>query len=387
MTKSKSKVIEEFLGNFHSDSTIRGYRCHLNQFFDVITKEPDNYLKDVRKMENGEKIDALDSYEEDLKKYWNWLIEKEYAPKTVYNGVNAIRQFLKQYRIQLDEIVWQNINRRGTGNKPITVDKPLTKKILKELLTHANAKSRSAFLIMASSGLRKKELMQLQENDIEWETDPIKIRVRHTGKKNQSIKSKYGRYTFITPEAALALREWMKVRKERGITSKRIFPWNITNINKAWWRLLKKARYTEKDEQTGFYVYHLYTLRKFFRTEFGKYDRDLCDFLMGHKHYLTENYWRKTEEDVQKEYLEGMNHIMIFETSVDSERLNNLDEQLKVKDTQISSMEQQIHDLRNQIGGFQNLADDPKFKTEIKGMMDELLKEWDERQKKAQGGK
>ncbi len=350
MTKPKSKVIEEFLSNFHSESTIRGYRCHLNQFFDVIKKDPDNYLKDVRKMENGARLDALDDYEKDVNKYWNWLIKKEFAPKTVYNGVNAVRQFLKQYRIQLDDIVWQNISRRGTGNKPITVDKPLTKEILREIFTHANAKSRSAFLIMASSGIRRKELMQLQENDIEWDTDPIKIRIRHTGKANQKIKSKYSRYSFITAEAALALREWMKVRKERGITNKRIYPWNRTNINKAWVRLLKKAGYTMKDEQTNYYVYHLLMLRKFFRSEFGKHDRDLCDFLMGHKHYLTENYWRKEEKEVQKEYQEGMHYLLIYETSVDSERLNSMEEQLEEKDKIIMEMKTRIDGLENKYG-------------------------------------
>ena len=197
MTKDKSETIEIFLSEFTSSSTIRGYRCHLNQYFKIIGKDPDaDYIKDVRRMDKNERLDALDGYERDVKKYWKWLISNEYSPKTVYNATNCIRVFFKQYRIKLDDIVWEDMSRRGTGNKPITADKPITKGILREILEHGNAKSRAVLLVMASSGMRESEIVQINPSDIDWDSNPVEINVRHVGRKNQNVKTKYSRYTF-----------------------------------------------------------------------------------------------------------------------------------------------------------------------------------------------
>lgn len=372
------QVIEEYVNRFNSPSTIRCARCHLNQFFEVIKKDPNTYIKEVRKMENGEKIDYTDSIENDVNNYWQWLIKtKKAAPKTVHNAISCVRTFLRDHRIRLDDIVWDNIRRRGIGNKPIMFEKPMTKQILKEILTHADAFERSMFLVWSSSGLRQKELLQLKMNDMDLEHDPVKIFVRHMGTPNQSVKTKYSRYCFISPEATHAVKEWFKIRTGRlklaekrtnfknsqiNLNDDRVFPINVGNMNKHWGKLLKKSGYAEKDERTGFFVYHSNTMRKFFRTNLGKFNRDLADFLMGHKHYLTENYLRMPEDDVATLYGEGVQQLMIYETSPD---ISGLHEEMNAVKRENIRMKQELHNVRNQISGFQNILDDPKLSKEF----------------------
>lgn len=363
-TKPKSETIEDFLSNFTSSSTIRGYRCHLNQYFKVIDENPDTYIKDVRKMENGERIDALDNYEKDIKKYWKWLINNEYSPKTVYNATNCTRVFFKQYRIKLDDIVWENMSRRGTGNKPIVKDKPITKEILRSILEHGNAKARAVILVMASSGMRESEVVHINPSDIDWNSNPVKIDVRHVGRKNQNVKTKYSRYTFITPEAALALKEWQKQRDKMlelssrrcnlpnaviDVKDKRVFPWRPNNIIKIWNSLLEKSEYLERDERTDRRVYHVHGLRKYFRSRLSKHDRDIAELLMGHKGYLSENYLRLTPDEVKKAYQDGMQHLMIYETSVDSERVDNLEDKLKTMTDENKTLKDEIRDVKLQL--------------------------------------
>ena len=69
--KFRSKTVDDFLSNFTSGSTIRGYRCHLKYFFEVIGKDPDTYIVDTRRLENGERLDLLEDYERDVKKFGN----------------------------------------------------------------------------------------------------------------------------------------------------------------------------------------------------------------------------------------------------------------------------------------------------------------------------
>lgn len=358
MTKlEKSEQIENFLSNFRKDtSTIRGYRVHLTKFFKVINKDPDkDYIKDPRLMENGDKIQYLDSIEQDVKQYWKYLIEEEKAkPKSITNAMSCLRVFFKQYRIRLDDVIWENIRKRGIGSKPVTRDKAPTKEILKEILEHGNAKYRALFLTWSCTGMREAELVQITSSDIDWDSDPVKIDIRHLGTDNKSVKTKYSRYVFITPESAHALKEWDKIIHFSENDDNRVFPWRPKNVRDLWIRLLKKSGYDNvRDKKVkspqapdGRRVYPANCIRKFFRTRMGRFDRDLTDFLMGHKHYLTENYLRMNEEEVAKLYKEGMKHLMIYETSVDTERVDSLEEQIIDKDKQIKDMQKIIDEMK-----------------------------------------
>jgi integrase len=359
-----SKKIDDFLSNFTSSSTIRGYRCHLKNFFEVIDKNPDDYIVDIRKLDNGNRIDALDEYEKDIKKFWHWLIENKRSPKTISNSIGAIKIFLKQYRIRLDDIVWENIRRRGLGARPVVEEIPVTPDILKQILLHGDAKARAMFLVMSSSGLRIGELVKLKIEDVDFNSEPTKIKVKYRG--IDTVKTKTSRNTYISNEATYALKEWLKIRQKSlnlaekrtnlphvkiNLKDDRVFPFHTSNVRKIWNGLTKKAEFSEKDTNTignDRYKVHPHLLRKYFRTYFSKHDRDIAELLMGHEGYLSRHYVRLTEEEIKREYLIGMKYLQVFEIDTTDQRVTALDGQLKEKDTAIQKLKDQMDNM-NQI--------------------------------------
>jgi integrase len=364
--------VDDFLSNFTSSSTIRGYRCHLKQFFILIERDPDTYIVDVRRLENDERLNILESYEKDIKKYWQWLISEERSPKTIVNAVDCIRVFLKQYRIRLDDVVWENFRRRGTGNKPISRETPITKEMLKKILIHGDAKSKAMFLVISSSGMRIGETANLKMKDVDFDSVPTKIIVRYTGPN--TVKTKTSRPTFISNEATDALKEWLKIRDEslalsikrtnfpgskKQADDDRVFCCCATNIRDNWNRLIEKAGLNEKDERTARHMVIVHGLRKYFKKKFGRYNSDVAEVLMGHEGYLLKSYLPFTDEELKQEYLKGMNHLLVFETAVDAEELKTIQSQLEETKKQLIESNKRIDLIHN------GLLKSQEFKNEI----------------------
>lgn len=377
----RSKIVEDFLSNFPSSSTTRGYRCHLKCFFKVIDKDPDKYIINIRRLEYKDRLDFIEGYEKDVKKFWKWMIKKKYAPKTVSNATNCVRVFLKQYRIRLDDVVWENMRRRGTGNKPVTQETPITKEMLKEILIHGDAKAKSMFLTCASGGIRIGELIKLKMNDVDTNSRPTKIIVRYYGP--DTVKTKSSRITFITDEATVALQEWLKQRTssldlavkrtnfpnvEKKSENNHVFPFKENNARSIWNGLIEKAGYNQKDERTGRYKVHIHGLRNFFNVNFSKHNKDIAEVLMGHEGYCGGAYSKYTEEELKEEYLQGMNHLLIFETSINSE-------ELKILQVEFEENKRKLEDANRKIDLIsKDLYSNPDLKTMILNTIAEYVK-------------
>jgi len=371
------KYVQDFLSSFSSSSTIRGYRCHLRNFFEVINKDPEKYIKDIRMMENRERYKTLDQYEKDISKFWKWLIDNKKSPKTIANSIDAIKQFLKQYKIYLDDDFWSRLRRRGLGNKPMIIEKPLTPQMLKKILNHADVKARSMFLTMASSGIRVGELVKIRINDLELDKTPGRIKIVYRGA--DTVKTKKSRTSFISNEAAESLKDWLNYRdrslkisesrmnledKHMNIDD-RVFPFSTNNVRHIWAGLITKAEMDEKFKFPGKirgdsknltverYMIHPHCLRKMFRTYMSKHNRDIAELNMGHEGYLDTAYLRFSEEDLENEYLKGMKYVSIYESVPDlsgiHEELKEKDEQLKEVNRKMELMDQKIHLLEMQV--------------------------------------
>jgi integrase len=364
----KSETVDRFLDNFSSESTKRGYRVHLRQFFkECLNKDPDKYIIDVRLLENSERIKILESYENDVKKYNAWLQQKgTFSPKTISNGIDAIKQFFKENKIYLDPNLWTNLKRRGFSKKPIMKETPITPDMLKKLLNHGDCKARTMFLIMSSSGIRIGELVNLRKDDINFESHPTLIDVKYRGPS--TVKTKTSRTVFISDEATESLKEWLNYRdkslkisesrnnlKGKMKIDDRIFPFSTNDVRHIWSKMLEKAKMDKKFRLTGYihgkplerYQIHPHGLRKYFRTRLSKHNRDLAEFLMGHEGYLNGVYYQPTDEEIKKDYLEGQKYLTIYEnTSKTVEELRKSD---KDKDKRINELEEKMEEMKAQI--------------------------------------
>jgi len=210
--------------------------------------------------------------------------------------------------------------------------------------------------------MRIQEILELTLQDINFDSNPVKVTVKAGTSKNRK-----SRITFISNEAHEALKEWLKVRSKYlqtaqkraanktydiNVNDERIFPIDYLTARLWWCRLLHEAtdkenNLAEKDTTFEFqrthYKRHIHTLRKYFRTNLPdeeKASTDVVETLMGHEGYLTKEYRRVPEPRLMKEYMNAVGNVTIF----------GIDESIvEDKDRQIATLKQQMETLKNDI--------------------------------------
>lgn len=341
-------IIEDFLLNYSSKSTIRTYRFYIHDFFKRIDADPQTYFTDKR------------DYETDVKTYWRSINTQ--APKSIYTGLAAVRMFLSENNIELPIKVWRNIRRRTQGNRSVTDDKVPTQKEFKEILTHGDTKSRAFFLTLASSGMRIGELCSIKLNDIDLHTTPAEITIRaeytKTGNKRMCFISKEAsdnikawlthRETYLKAAVNRAkfLNEYYERTEGKKIDDDRLFPFSTGTARDMWNLMLRRSNLDDQDERTNVHKRHPHTLRKFFRTHMSlSIPVDVVEALMGHEAYLTEAYRRYTKDQLQELYLQGMHNVTIFDSSIDiKEEQQRLRSENKLLHEKIQDLETKFSD-------------------------------------------
>ncbi len=369
MDKLECKVISKFLDSF-SGSTYYNYKSQIINFFDFLNVDPDEYIVDTRFLENGQRIKQHDIYESDIRKYHNHL-KKDKAPRTIRAIINTIRIFFKRTRITIDDVFWDELRAEGSGNEVLTQDVAPTKKELRKILEHGNVLERAYILAFSSSGIRPKALCKVILDDVYLDETPARIHVRPI-----KAKTKHGRDAYISNEAVQSIKEWLKIRKDwlnttsnrcnmyyrhkvdgkwqfdtkdgkrikvtKDKNDDRLFPFEVTAIRYRYNRILERAGLIKKDKYTDTYILHFYTLKKYFRTNFG--DPDKAEALMGHINF----YRRFNPEELKKSYVENVRNLEVYgEYNVDLEK--RFDLKLKEKDKQIQDLDKQLKDLRMEL--------------------------------------
>jgi len=150
---------------------------------------------------------------------------------------------------------------------------------LRRILTHMPIQGRALFLVMASSGLRIGEALQVKLKDVELDEEPIRITVR-----GKSPRFRKPRITFISGEAREVVEEWLKNRSEylvaaskksrprehykeefKGKSSEddRLFPFE-SNTAYAILRNAVRRSGLMMDTTAGGYAIHPHDFRRFF---------------------------------------------------------------------------------------------------------------------------
>lgn len=317
------------MNGLRSDSTKLVYRSGVRAFARVVNGDPDldksleAYVTQVKKEERNPFGDLLT--------FAISLTEKDTPPKTANVYLTAVQSFFehaldfeltKKQRKQLR-------NRMPRGKRARTVEEDLTRDRLRQILTHCDTKGKALFLFLESSGIRVGEALQLDFNDLNLESMPVKVNVR-----GEYTKSGDKYYSFISKEAKEALDEWLKVRGEylrtsvrrgvglsktghgRGLKSVkdgRIFPFSSSVPIHMWNNALRKAGLENHDKGTGRRTLHIHMLRKVFSSRMKLVvPQVIVEALMGHEGYLDDAYRRYTEAEIKEWYLKGEPHLYIF---------------------------------------------------------------------------
>lgn len=321
--------------------TKESYRRGITLFFETINKKPETYLN------NG------NDYEEDVGKFYLSLEKR--SPLTIRTYINAVKQFMTAMDKTTRQLeVWNTISSRLRGADRVSEEMALDQQDLRNILQYSNICSKAICMMMASSGCRIGEIVQLLPEDIHEGEKPARIVFRA-----EITKKKRMRTSFITPEAVSAYKAWGRVRDEwllnavnRAVCSieknpkmkklnknpddKRVFPMTTVNVRVMWDTMVRKAGYDERDTKTQRLKVHPHSLRKFFRSYLGNVD--LAEHLLGHRGYLS-TYRAYNEKGLAKAYEKYMGNVSIFELQPD---LTDVNEQLKGKDEEIFSLKKEM---------------------------------------------
>jgi len=307
-------MVLEFL-NLLSEKTKVVYHSILRHFFTIVygsfieadgglNYQAQRYLKDNRRYQ-----DDINNFVEHMKQNNNSY--------TIRMHLSVIRTFLNENDIELPHRFWKGLGKRIKGTRAVTQDKIPTISEFKSILGYMPKWGRAYFLMLATSGMRPSEALQLKLSDIQLDTSPPKILLRA-----EYTKTGNSRFTFISAEAKEALLEWLKER-EIWIRSdsikpeiSAIFPFKYIDIYHLWRNATKENGLRQSDPQSGHQLLHPYVLRKFFRTNLGTASSiipvDVIEALMGHEQYLRDVYKKYSDDQIAELYLKTEHTLSIF---------------------------------------------------------------------------
>lgn len=346
--------INEFISRYPNKNTKRNYRITLNKYFSVLGVDPNSYFIDNR------------GYEKDIEQFFQYVMNHNYAPKTISADLGCIKIFFEYNRVDLPSIVWKDLRRRMGGTRARTQDKLPSTEELKTILSHLNIRGRAFFVTMASSGMRIGEVPELTFGDMYLDEDPCRIVVRGTHTKTGNTRT-----VFISQEAKELILEWLKVRtdfikqarrlkykfEKRGVEDykrldediknlkdDRVFPFGEHSAREMWNQALEDAELEDRDKDTNIRTLHPHTLRKFFRTNAGTVvNQDIAEALIGHEQGIVSVYARhqnggeKTLAKLYKEKVEAK--VSIFNNTGE---IKELQEMTQVQSEEIGMQKQNL---------------------------------------------
>jgi len=252
-------------------------------------------------------------------------------PKTAHTYVSAAKNWI-EFCLDIEISRKQLRLLRGRlpkGTRAWTEEVEINRDVLRRIFTHLPLHGKALYLLLASSGIRIGEALQLKLNDVDLSTDPPKVTVR-----GEYTKAGDTYYTFMSKEAKEALVEWLKQRDaylkssaKRGVglsktgygrgrkstETDRLFPFSNVVAEHLWWNALQKTGLADKDGSTNRRKIHVHMLRKFFQTQmkYAGVSEDVVEALIGHSAGLDEAYRRYTREQIAEAYKKGEVFLLI----------------------------------------------------------------------------
>ena len=326
----------------NSPESKRQYPKRLQTFFDFLNIKGDireqslSFAKQYKHQnDDGEKLEgrllAFARYQKER------VAKKEVSPSTVPNYFKAIKLFCQANRVSKN-IEWKNVSKAMPRGLSAADDRAPTLEEIQKLLEFPDRRIKPLVLTLVSSGIRIGAFEGLKWKHI----TPI-----HDQKNNDIVAAKIlvypgdreQYYSFLTPEAFTALKEWMDYRSACGesITKESLVmrdiwqnddaegaanpkPLNsfaITRLlNRAWQAQKIRPKLQKGEKRHEFKTAHGF--RKYFKTqaEQARIPSIKIEMLMGHSLGVSDSYVRFTEKEMLEDYLLGIDYLTVNQTVV-----------------------------------------------------------------------
>ena len=361
--KVRDKSLEDYLASVfilsHSPSSVSSYRLAITNKNKTGFRE---FLAEKYSLDEFELVEKVSSESLDIYKILNefvvFLDSKKYKPKSIMTRMPAVKGYLRNLGLRFSSEDYKQMVRIPRAIRQR--EEPITKELIVKLQRNLPPKLQTVILVLSSSGIRLGELVQLELDDIDFQTHPTTLRLRA-----ETTKTRTERETYLTTEATNSLKEYLKRSfgwKENednlhlkntiifGRTSK------IINLNRkknprqsphlhaesllhnSLRYFLEKSPGLDARNKNGRKVVHYHAFRKYFRTTVGNVcGRDFAEELMGHGFYM-DTYYQLSIEKRREMYLLAEPHLTVSDFKA-------VEKDMKVLSTKYQNLENKVDDL------------------------------------------
>jgi hypothetical protein len=396
-----------FRYSIRSELTRKYYERRLRRFFDCIQFEIEAQSMEKR----------FNDFVEYSKNNINWTINQiinflqfqKQRVETKQITASTLKNFVKSLKALCDcadlEVPWKKVIRGLPKGRQSANDRAPTVEEIRKLIEYPDRRIKPIVYTMVSSGIRLGSWDFLKWKHIEAITnengDIIAAKVHvYAGDAEEY-------FSFITPEAFNALKEWMNFRASYGekITESSWVMrdlWQTTNMNYgARWglatnpkklkssgikRILERALWEqgirqpliENTKRHEWKAAH--GLRKFYKTRAEQVMKPInVELTMGHDIGISGSYYKPTEREILEDYLKAVNLLsinndkLILQKQVEELKEKNKDNEYAVK-AKLQDKDKEIQYLKQK-----NTEDINSLRQELEGMLQVQQKQQDEK--------
>jgi len=252
----------------------------------------------------------------------HWKASK--SPKTICDVYwPFIKQWIKYSGGKLDDDQLKEYIKfpKQLRQRPVPMDRDK----IRLMYEKSNDVYKALWLVLASSGARIGEVLQILVSDVDFNSNPVKITIR------AEIAGKNGieRITFVTPEATRLLKEICKSKEPH----ERVFPMVYSTVASYIMRLRKKTGLTQKTLNGKFYHVRIHKFRKFTETNISNSripeteSDEFAHAILGHEKYLMV-YYETPEKEMAEMYSNAIPRLTISDEQRYKEKSDKLESQL-----------------------------------------------------------
>ncbi len=397
--KNDPLVIEWFNLTEIAENTRKNFLHGMRYYTEFIKKTPAELIEEAE----AEIQDGILMRKRKIKSYLltfrEWLKNQGYAPKTIHSHMVAIKSFYKAFDIDLPQLTNKRQYRAVTTEEN---GKRLEKYQIQEILKHANIRNRAIILTATSSGLAQADLLNLKVEDFKRGYNEASL---ITTLNLRRTKTKYDFITFLSPEATLAVKDYLDWRnrepnakysnhpqvllayEKRRVRSDKDYLFCKHDIPSKYLKTLNEkdrklnaqglmdmfrelAKKTGLDTDSGHWqVVRAHNLRKFFNSALLNNGAEFffTEFLMGHTVGSTQSaYYKADPIKLRDRYARYVPFLSLTDTEV---HVIESEEYQKLK-ADYDSLKADIEEMRQAFGLTRTPEGNYEFNTEVRLLPD-----------------
>jgi integrase len=351
---TKEQAYFNFINSISSEHTKKMYAYSIEQFLNHCKLDLDSFLKlPVQEITN--------------------LVIEYLLNKKASRPTKNVIFFAIKHACEINDVIlnWKKIKKfiksDKTGNETNGRDRGYTHEEIQKILEFSDQRIRTAFLILASTGMRIGALGSLKISDLEKIDDLYKVSV-YSGDNENYI-------TFTTPECTKEIDSYLEFRKRRGekitkdsyLIIKRFSkhlnmegfkgkPFSGDSLKALLQDSINNSGLREIDTNNRYKrkeVPLFHGFRKFVTKQLvdSKVNPEIREMLLGHKIGLTGAYYKPTVQDMLDEYLKAVPLLTIS----DEDRLQfKYDEKVKIEKSQYESLKSEFEKFKDEVMKMKN---------------------------------